>query len=289
MADEVLAFQQALGAQAPDALEARRLLEGVRRRWPFVTLDAAAFGALVASCLPASGQGLGSVHVEDLALAWACLDGQRAAHEALVTTFQGPVRQVALRGGLDPDEVSSRVFQKLLVRDGERVPGLSRYAGLGPLKSFVLVTAMRQVVDLRRGQRPAEASADDDTWVELATTVANDEQGPSARCDWAQLKPHLAAALEEAIAALPVRQRNVLRLHYLEDVSADAIGRMYGVHRATTTRWLTDAREQVFEQVQHRLRLELALGTQTLESVNRELAAGIELSLPGALVSESKE
>jgi hypothetical protein len=113
--------------------------------------------------------------------------------------------------------------------------------------------------------------------------VANDEQGPSARCDWAQLNSHLAAALEEAIAALPVRQRNVLRLHSLRDVSADAIGRMYGVHRATTTRWLTDAREQ------HRLRLELALGTQTLESVNRELAAGIELSLPGALVSESKE
>jgi RNA polymerase sigma-70 factor, ECF subfamily len=289
MADEVLAFQQALGAQAPDALEARRLLEGVRRRWPFVSLDAAAFGALLAGCLPASGQGLGSVHVEDLALAWACLDGQRAAHEALVTTFQGPVRQVALRGGLDPDEVSSRVFQKLLVRDGDRLPGLARYAGLGPLKSFVLVTAMRQVVDLRRGQRPAEASADDDTWVELATTVANDEQGPAARCDWAQLKPHLAAALEEAISALPVRQRNVLRLHYLEDVSADAIGRMYGVHRATTTRWLTDAREQVFAQVQQRLRLELSLGTQTLEVVNRELAAGIELSLPGALVSETKE
>ncbi|MCU0697275.1 MAG: sigma-70 family RNA polymerase sigma factor [Myxococcaceae bacterium] len=282
MADDVLEFRQALGAHAPDPLESRRLLDGARRRWPTITVDASGFGALVAAHLPQAAQGLGAIHLEDLALVWACLEGQKPAHDVFVTTFDAAVRQVALRGGVDADELSSRVFQKLLVRDGDKAPSLGRYAGLGPLKSFVLVSAMRLLVDLRRGARPQDSSVDDEAWVELATTVAVDEQGPSARCDWAQLKPHLATALEEAIAALPVRQRNVLRLHYVEDVSAEAIARMYGVHRATTTRWLTDAREQVFAHVQQRLRLELAVGTQTLDSVNRDLANGIELSLPGA-------
>jgi RNA polymerase sigma-70 factor (ECF subfamily) len=282
VADEVQDFRQSLGSQAPDLLESRRLLDAARRRWPSIRLDPGPFGALLATHLPQASNGLGALHVEDLALVWACLAGQRAAHDTFVTTYDSAVRQVALRGGVDADELSSRVFQKLLVQDGDKAPSLGRYAGLGPLKSFVLVTAMRLLVDLRRGSRVNDVGTDDDAWVELATTVAVDEQGPAGRCDWAQLKPHLSAALETAIASLPVRQRNVLRLHYVEDVSAEAIARMYGVHRATTTRWLADAREQVFSHVQQQLRLELAVGTQTLDSVNQDLADGIELSLPGA-------
>lgn len=280
MSDEVKPFVVALGARAPSQLEAQRVLDVVTQRWPSVALDGARFGSFVAERLPEGDAGLGTLHLDDLALAWACLDGQPAALETFEAMLAPSMKQVCGRNAMDPDELASTVRVKLLVQDGERAPGLTRYAGLGPLKSFVMVVAMRALVDERRKASPV-TSTNDDTWLELATTVASDGQSASSHCDWAQLKPHLAAALSEGLAALPVRQRNVLRLHYVEGVSADALGRMYSVHRATTTRWLTDGREQLFAFVQARLRTTLDLGTLTLESVNRDLAYGIELSLPG--------
>jgi RNA polymerase sigma-70 factor (ECF subfamily) len=264
--------------------EAAALLAGVTQRWPLVKVDPDALGEFLAGRL-AEGNGVSELHLEDLALTWACLAGDAAAHSSFVKTMRPALRRVLHRAGSDADELEAAVLARML-GDAGSPPTLGRYGGHGPLKHFVMVAAMRTLIDWQRA-RKAHAAIDD-PWLELAIQVASDERGPRERSDWSQLRPHLSAALEGAVASLPLRQRNVLRLHYLEGVSADALGRMFGVHRATTTRWLADARAHVFAHVQRHLRAQLEVGASTLEAINHDLAEGIELSLPGFLAREPR-
>src|SRR5690606_24363931 len=131
----------------------------------------------------------------------------------------------------------------LLVGDGERAPALSRFSGQGPLKAYVIVAALRAITDVLRRVAPGQSLGA----LELAQTMLDEAPDARTRAEQNQLRPYLREALEQSVAGLPVRLRTVLRLHYLEGVSAEDLGRMYGVHRATTTRWLTEARARVLE------------------------------------------
>lgn len=279
MSDALDAFFAGLGdATRLTPLDARRVLEAAASRWPAVRLDARAFGAFLSERLPEHATSLGALHTDDLLLAWACLDGQRDALEAFAAAFRPLVRQVCARS-VAADDVSAEVEQHLLVGDGCRA-ALAGYSGLGPLASYVSVAAMRAVLSAHRAASRQPQLLDDDAWSELEQRLG-DTASPEARVETAQLKPHLVSALDEALSALTVRQRSLLRLHYAEGVSAEALGRMYNVHRATSTRWLAEAREAIFTRVQRALAQHLSLGPETLESVNRHLASGVELTLSG--------
>ncbi|MBE2248996.1 MAG: sigma-70 family RNA polymerase sigma factor [Myxococcus sp.] len=263
-------------------LDASRLIGAVQERWPQAQLDGAAFGAFLLE-RAVEGHGLSSLHVEDLFLAWACLEGQRDAIAAFERYTRPLITLAVRRDATDADEVVQQVQIKLLVAEPPRLPRLADYTGVGPLKAFVMVMAMRCLADVHRNDQHRRERPIGDGWLELAS-IAGSTTGPEARLQWAELEPHAARAVAEAMAALSVRQRTVLRLHYVEGVSAEALGRMYGVHRATTTRWLVDARERMLELVQQRLRETLDVGTSSLASLTRTLVDGLELSFPGSVM-----
>lgn len=263
----------------PTILDASRIVGAVQERWPQAQLDGAAFGAFLVE-RAVEGQGFSSLHVEDLFLAWACLDQQRDAITAFERYTRPLIALAVRRDANDADELIHQVQVKLLVAEPPRAPRLADYTGVGPLKAFVMVVAMRCLADAHRSDQRRREDHIGDGWLELAS-IAGSTNGPEERVQWAELEPHAARAVTEAMAALSVRQRTVLRLHYVEGVSAEALGRMYGVHRATTTRWLVDARERMLEFVQQRLRETLDVGTASLASLNRTLVDGLELSLPG--------
>lgn len=266
----------------PNLLEATRIIGVIGERWPQLELDGTAFGAFLEE-RAVEGHGLTSLHVEDLFLAWACLNQQREALTAF-ERFTRPLIALAVRrDAKDTDELIHQVQIKLLVAEGARPPRLADYTGVGPLKAFVMVMAMRCLADSRRSDERRREDHIGDGWLELAS-IAGSNTGPEGKLQWAELEPHAARAVTEAMAALSVRQRTVLRLHYVEGISAEALGRMYSVHRATTTRWLVDARERVLELVQQRLRTTLDVSTASLASLNQTLVGGLELSLP-SLVS----
>lgn len=271
----------------PTVLEATRIVGSIQERWPQLQLDGAAFGAFLSE-RAVEGHGLASLHLEDLFLAWACLDGQRDAIAAF-ERFTRPLIALAVRrDARDTDELIHQVHIKLLVAEGGRAPRLADYTGVGPLKAFVMVMAMRCLADTRRSEERRREEHVGDGWLELAS-IAGSSTGPESRMQWAELEPHAARAVNDAMAALTVRQRTMLRLHYVEGISAEALGRMYGVHRATTTRWLVDARERVLELVQQQLRTSLELSTASLASLNQTLVGGLELSLPALVESSGDE
>lgn len=269
----------------PNLLEATRIVGAIGERWPQLQLDGASFGAFLEE-RAVEGHGLASLHVEDLFLAWACLNQQRDALSAF-ERFTRPLIALAVRrDAKDTDELIHQVQIKLLVAEAARPPRLADYTGVGPLKAFVMVMAMRCLADSRRSDERRREDHIGDGWLELAS-IAGSNTGPESKLQWAELEPHAARAVNEAMAALSVRQRTVLRLHYVEGISAEALGRMYSVHRATTTRWLVDARERVLELVQQRLRATLDVSTASLASLNQTLVGGLELSLPSLVESSN--
>lgn len=271
----------------PTVLDAARMVGAIQERWPQLEFDGTAFGAFLEE-RAIEGHGLTSLHVEDLFLAWACLSQQREALAAF-ERFTRPLIALAVRrDARDTDELIHQVQIKLLVAEGTRAPRLADYTGVGPLKAFVMVMAMRCLADARRSDERRREEHVGDGWLELAS-IAGSNTGPETQVQWAELEPHAARAVNEAMAALSVRQRTILRLHYVEGISAEALGRMYSVHRATTTRWLVDARERVLELVQQRLRSTLDVSTASLASLNQTLVGGLELSLPALVESSDKK
>ncbi len=133
-----------------------------------------------------------------------------------------------------------------------------------------------------RGSSPAAFASATASYV-TSTVAGSSTEGQEAQLQWSELEPHAAQAIAAAMAELSVRQRTLVRLHYVEGVSAQALAKMYSVHRATTTRWLVEARERLLELVQTRLRDSLELDTASLHSLQRTLAGGLELSLPALL------
>ncbi|GMU62337.1 MAG: hypothetical protein AMXMBFR34_41000 [Myxococcaceae bacterium] len=264
-------------------VDAVGLLEVACARWPQVTVRQAAFGAfLSARCRP--GDDVRQLHVADLYLAWGALDGQAAAlraFDALLVEWTSAALR-ARPAGVELPEVQAVLRERMLLGGAGREPALSRYSGYGALKAYVVVAALRALTDALRRHAPTQHLGA----LELAHTMLDEGPDPRASAEAAQLRPHLREALEQSVTGLPVRLRTVLRLHYLEGISAEALARMYNVHRATTTRWLTEARRRVLEAT--RLKLAEVLGPETFSSVRRELG-DFELSVAGLLAAAPGE
>ncbi len=273
----------ALGPRQRAAAQASlpRLHAALLRERPEVDLDAPGLAQFLVERLPAderTAAALSQLRLSELCLAWACLEAQPRA----LATFERDVMPRvadAVRGVEANAERAADVVNatraRLLVSDGAREAGLSHYGGRGPLASFAMVVAMRLAVDAQRQGKPAQT-------LEEALAVACD---PRLRADEA-LDRHLLGgavqkALAEATAALTARQRTLLKLHVVQGVSAEQLGRMYRVHRATSTRWLTEARQKVMEQMTATLRRELKVGAETFAELTPHLLEGVDLTLSG--------
>jgi RNA polymerase sigma-70 factor (ECF subfamily) len=280
----VATLSERLCALAPgiavDVVTAERALRGgldaARARWPDVCLDDDRFLAHLAARL-AGGGDLARLALADVFLACACLANDRAALAALEREVLSQIplwiRRVA---GASTDDIQQEVRQKLLVGPD---PVLASFNGLTGLAVWIRVIASRLAIDHQRLQKPeADASVLEELWT-----------GPDPELD--AIKLHDVKALRDllhhALQALPLRERNLLRLHYLERVSLDRLAVLENVHRATVARWLANSRDQVLDAVRDGLSRKMRLSASQGESLLRFLRSRIELSLQRVLAEES--
>ncbi|MBS2020736.1 MAG: sigma-70 family RNA polymerase sigma factor [Deltaproteobacteria bacterium] len=238
------------------AREHEEALEGLAREaaasFPKVRLDPGVFVAHVRARLPEGeeAKGLERLHGPDLFLACACLHGDRAAwreldraHLARVPDFVGRID----RSPAFADEIRQRLAEKLL-HDDEGGPGkLGLYTGRGPLGAWIRVAAIREAQNAKRG-RAAKGGVDAD---EVA--LASPDHDPEVQL----LKRRYAAEFKEAFQAVLVSlsadERNVLRLHYLDGLTIEEVGKAYRVSRATAARHIADAKAKIIERIQKTL------------------------------------
>jgi RNA polymerase sigma-70 factor, ECF subfamily len=222
----------------------------------------AAFAQRVAELTPAKGV------LGDLALAFAACHGHLQAQRVVEKTLRESRQNVA-RIDADPsflDEVHQVTLTRLL---SPPKPRLASYSGLGPLGAWLRATAVRVAIDLRRGRArelPEES-------LETLIHVGPGRPDSAVR---GLTATQVADAIRKALDTLSSRDRTLLRLHYFEGTTLEALARMYSVHRATVARWLSDAREVVLAQT--RRSLSSRSGGDELEEVLGSVQSQLDVS-----------
>lgn len=293
LSDAFLARLDADGREAADAspgLEAAlaRLVEAARRERPALRLDEAGFVGHVASLLGGEHEplsALGQLRAGDLALAFTALTDADAAEE-ICALVEPPVRGALRQLHCAADEIDERLQalrEKLLVGTATRPPALAAYAGRAKLVRWARVVATRDAHDARQRRKVDGELVDDmDALIDGAIEVDDPELVELKRA----YRVHFKEAFQIAFAALSPRERNVLRHQWLDGLSIDRIGALYGVHRATVARWRAGAREALFVATRRLMQERLDLSADAYASMMRLIQSQLEVSLPRLLAED---
>jgi RNA polymerase sigma-70 factor (ECF subfamily) len=252
----------------------RQVFDEGRRAWPCLELGIEAFVAYLAEraepSLPPPARG------PDIYLACACATRVRGAVEAFDRAYLGEVGAFLTRLRPTPtfvDEVRQEMRDKLFVGGDGASPRIAEYSGKGALGSWVRVVALRVAMNLRR----QPWTADDDTReLDRAGT-----DNPEMDYEEERYRKAFDEALRAAAASLDGDHRYILRRHFADGLTLDALAVELDVHRATVARRLAAARAAL--RIEARRRLQIALGARDseLESLARMMRSRIDLSLPG--------
>jgi RNA polymerase sigma-70 factor (ECF subfamily) len=262
------------------ALE-ERLARGIaeaRRAWPALALADDVFLRHLAEKLAQEAnpdEALGAMHVADLYFACACASGDAAAIAELEGRFMPRAAAYFARNGSlakHADELVQLVRMRLLVADGVARPRIAEYGGRAPFGAWFRVVFTRFAINYSASHR-TEPTKDDD---HLFTFAGADPE-------LAYLRTHhredLEAAFKETLASLPVKTANLLRLFYLQDVPADAIGGLYGVTARTIQRWVAGTRSRILRDVEGRLGARLGLTGSQVGSLIAVMRSQLDVSI----------
>lgn len=238
--------------ERPDIVEAAVLR--ARARWTTITLDVETFAAaLRRRGIDPAEAGLA---LDELYLAHACASGDAAAIAAFDREYIARIPQFLARIEPRPevvDEVRQRVRARVLVAEADATPRIAEFGGRGPLGAWLRVVTRSVHSNLAR-ERPVGDTTVSDHAVPIAGL------SPELEALRERYLPLINRAVHAAITALSPRDRTLFKLHYLDGLALDRIGLMYGVHKATVSRWIAAARQGVLDQAT--AAVVEALGTQ---------------------------
>lgn len=194
-----------------------------------------------------------SLHLQDLALACACAEGNEAAWDEFVVTFRPVLYRAADATGdaARAREVADSLYAELYgltVRNGERHSHLRYYHGRSSLATWLRAVFAQRYVDSLRGTARLDALPDDESPRAFAS--------PSVHSS-VDARRHLAVlrrAINAVVAVLAARDRLRLRCYYAQDLTLAQIGVLLGEHEATVSRHLTRTRREIRQGVERILR-----------------------------------
>jgi len=215
---------------------------------------------------------LESLHVEDLALACACSQGNEQAWEhffrryrqelyAAARAIVGGKGRSAGTGEAQSRELADAIYAELYglgERAGQRRSLFDYFHGRSKLSTWLrAVLAQRHIDALRAGQRSEPLDEKDEAYVaEVLRTRGSPVAQDPERTRYLAL---LQATLLEALRALAARDRLRLAYYYVQELTLAEIGRLLGEHEATASRGLERTRRELRKQVQHALAAEKRL------------------------------
>ncbi len=271
---------------ADDAREAalQRLVAAAHARWPAAWLAPTTFVAELALRRSDGEREAAALrrmtdHAAELYLAVACQHGVDAAVRAFDAEYLGEVPRLLRRlpeGEGLADDAAQAVRERLLVGDAQRGPRIAEYAGHGGLAGWVRVTVVRVALNLRRARTVVLARDDG----ELERAAEGDAALDVVR---ARYREPFVAALRAAVAGLDARGRTLLRLHYVDGLGIDRIAPLFGVHRSSIARWLTDARARVRTAIHDALSRGAGLDAAACDSVAKVLLSQVPVTLGSLL------
>jgi RNA polymerase sigma-70 factor (ECF subfamily) len=215
---------------------------------------------------------------DELHLACMCLRSDPVALRVLEADYVARIPSSLARLGTERDfteEVSQLLRQRLLVLPE---PRLATYAATGPLLAWLRVVAMRIALSLRRSAAPVGS--------ELRAEDIIQAPCPEA-CDAPRYREAIESAIRRGFERLSLIERNLLRLHYLDGLSLDRLAGLYGAHRATIARRLSDLKRRLLAEVEKDVRAQLKLSRSEFRSVLGLIRSHLDASL-GALLGAAE-
>ena len=199
------------------------------------------------------------LHVEDLALACACMLGRDAAWDHFVLTHRPILYRAA--DALDPSG-GARELADILYGDlfGTKTTGdgralFSYFHGRSTLATWLRAVLSQRYVDLVRSRARLRPLPDQDEppssrLRQGSVGQARVRQGPVGQAvsidpDHALLVPLVDRALRSAIESLPAKDRLRLRSYHAAGMTLAQIGKLTAEHEATVSRHLTRTRRAV--------------------------------------------
>ena len=220
---------------------------------------------------------LEALHLEDLALACACADGNDAAWEHFILTHRPGLYRAAeaIAPGGGARDLADALYGDLFgtrERDGERQSLFRYFHGRSSLATWLRAVLSQRFVDRVRVDRRHEPLPEDD---EPRPVVAADPDPDRPR-----FQMLIRAALASAISVLPDRDRLRLGMYYAQQLTLAQAGRILGESEATVSRQLARTRKDLRRGIEDHLKKEgLADAeiSQCFESVSED-AGPIDLA-----------
>jgi RNA polymerase sigma-70 factor, ECF subfamily len=249
-------------------------MERGRTAWPGVVLDRAVFERAVArhsAMLDGTLEAWLEHRGTDLFLATAAAQGDATALALLDARFfaslGATVRSIDTSAAF-LDEVRQELRVYLLVPRPDAPPRIADFAARGSLSSWLHVTAARTAISLKRRARAAPAD-----WPEALPAVS-----PEVAYLRERYRDDLEEAFRESVRELTSRERNILRMHFLDGVPLDRIAAMYGTHRTTLGRWVAQACDDIVARTKKRLGARVNLPAGAMDSIVDLLRSEVDFS-----------
>jgi RNA polymerase sigma-70 factor, ECF subfamily len=254
------------------------VIEITSRTWPDVHADHLAFATYLGQRIPSDVDAHAALRdraIGDLYLAFACLAGDPRATREIEEHFTALVRLLVQRGFTE--DLARDTVQQLRIQllAGER-PGLRTYSGIGSLKAWLRISALREAI---RSQRKAGGQEGQ----ELTDTFADAAGDPALQYQRQLYQAEFRSAFEQAVALLSVRDRNLLRQNVLYGATVDDLGAMYQVHRATAARWINAARDRLVETTRERMIEILRIPPEDYDSILTLIDSQLDVSIERVL------
>jgi RNA polymerase sigma-70 factor (ECF subfamily) len=250
--------------------------------WPGIVLARADFQAFLAarsSTPDASGNQIPipAELLSDLFIACACGRGDSRAIVLFEARFGSVIERVRRRFGPRApsyDELLGDVNQRLfVVRDGCE-PRILGFSGQSSLAGWLKVVATRLLLNRLEASRP-EDSLDDRLLDSLGLVHAS----PESLLQREEARAHFKAAFARAVEGLSARERQMLRLAFVDGLTIDELGELYAVHRTTAFRWLQQASDRLASGLRSILRESLRMSDAEYDRWCESLRSGLELSV----------
>lgn len=261
----------------PDELE-RRLAEGLhaaQTRYSELSLETSSFLHYVAERYQEPKQ-LAPTTLADLYLCAAAAAGDERAvqrfERELIPEIAPALNRLRMTQ-VEREELHQRLAEELFVARPDRRAKIAEYSGLGDLRGWLKVTAMRLGLKVLRGREHHE-DAD-----ELLQGRAMDGEDAELMLIKAQYRSAFKIAFQDALDALPARDRLLLKQHLLDGLSIDDLAGLHGVHRATTARWLSAARTELLASTRRGLMQAADISIRECNSVMKLVQSQLDATI----------
>jgi RNA polymerase sigma-70 factor (ECF subfamily) len=268
---------------AGDALELAAQLEAAtattRAKWPELVIRPELWLDILAPRLdgePDLVAAFARLAVSDVYLAGACLAGDRPALAILERLTRAVATRVVARlgGRLSVEDVVQELLMKLVVGDARKLAG---FAGHGALEAWLRICAVRTAISLGRKRQESAIEG------EALESIADEGDDQALAFLKASYRDEFKRAFAAALAELSKRSRTILRLQINDQLTLEEIGAFYRVSRATTARWLAEARADLVKRTRTRLMTSLGLPAEELGQLMRLVASNLYATLPKLL------